>query len=879
MSFSVDLWNGFDAIKTQIFSVQKKLRNIHKAITTYLTIETTYNKSLENLYKEFKDIGNYDYMIDNSYTHIIDIFEYENQNRKSFSCFVNTLVIEPLNEYLRQPNIALNKCFSDNIYNEESFKRSLNMLKEKQTNFWKECKELAVVLALNELEEINNINDSKNTKIRASRIKEKLNKLNLSKQEYIDCIAESNKEREKYNQKTEKILNNLEEIYTTMSEKLKNALTNFALQRKEFLQKIFNKEKNEYENLHEKIDIKQDLFCFISNNATKEFPMVKFEFCPLKYPVLNQNVKSKCSKIPETSFPKIYKAIKTYFEENKIFKQEMTIKILRRNTDFFGLFTKKPTKDFLNVNNNIQNDDDKEFIEQYITELFTNKTSKEKEKDNSNNIIKKDEIKKENKNIKEENNQQKTKEDNNNNISKDNNEIKTKSENNNSNQENKEDTTDKNSKEENKNTTPETKDKSVPSSSNKNEIKDITIKPNNNTQKDSIQNQENQEVEQEKNIQIYFFSDNPDYLTNAEILIKKLSYLRSKGYFNIQSKAYDVILSLFFIIINQESKNYYLMKNILILSQTFYKIEDNKKVYLQEGMRENKVFKDPEIWHRVINYSMNFSCSSMDLSQTKEDKIAKINKEAKVIVVAYLCDIKQYTNDENVFNQVKNYYVKVYKMDEESVNKEVEKYMNSCKNNEIKVKEKHIKIEEKLKNDDDIDNDNKDNNINLDIDDNYNKLRSFSTRSNIKSINKISKYDKEIHNQNIESESVTQSIKEESENKENENEIVNEKEKQKENEIIPKEKTNNIEIISNNQNIENSDNKKQIINNNINIIKIEAKEVIIVDNSKNSNIDIEQIKTLKKDNENIIKDDNINKDDKTENNKEIENKEMKQKEQ
>ena len=386
-------------------------------------------------------------------------------------------------------------------------------------------------------------------------------------------------------------------------------------------------------------------------------------------------------------------------------------------------------------------------------------------------------------------------------------------------------------------------------------------------------------MEQEKNIQIYFFSDNPDYLTNAEILIKKLSYLRSKGYFNIQSKAYDVILSLFFIIINQESKNYYLMKNILILSQTFYKIEDNKKVYLQEGMRENKVFKDPEIWHRVINYSMNCSCSSMDLSQTKEDKIAKINKEAKVIVVAYLCDIKQYTNDENVFNQVKNYYVKVYKMDEESVNKEVEKYMNSCKNNEIKVKEKHIKIEEKLKNDDDIDNDNKDNNINLDIDDNYNKQRSNSTRYNIKSINKISKYDKEIHNQNIESESVTQSIKEESENKENENEIVNEKEKQKENEIIPKEKTNNIEIISNNQNIENSDNKKQIINNNINIIKIEAKEVIIVDNSKNNNIDIEQIKALKKDNENIIKDDNINKDGKTENNKEIENKEMKQKEQ
>ena len=195
MSFSVDLWNGFDIIKTQIFSVQKKIKVISKVISSYLAIDATYNKSLENLYKEFKEINNSEYMMDKSYIKILDIFEYENQNRKIMCRFINTLIMEPLNEYLRQPNILLNKYFSDNMYNEESFKRSLNLLKEKQTNYWKDCKELSVLLAQNEMDEINNTNTGKISKTRLSRINEKLIKLSASKQEYIDTITESNKER------------------------------------------------------------------------------------------------------------------------------------------------------------------------------------------------------------------------------------------------------------------------------------------------------------------------------------------------------------------------------------------------------------------------------------------------------------------------------------------------------------------------------------------------------------------------------------------------------------------------------------------------------------------------------------------------------------
>ena len=239
----------------------------------------------------------------------------------------------------------------------------------------------------------------------------------------------------------------------------------------------------------------------------------------------------------------------------------------------------------------------------------------------------------------------------------------------------------------------------------------------------------------------------------------------------------------------------------------------------------------------------------MDLSQTKEEMIEKINKQADVIIVAYLCDIKQYTNDENVFNDVKNFYVKVYNLNEDSINNEVEKYMNSLKRNETFAKEKHIKIEEKSKNEDDIENESNENNINNDENNNFLKQRRFSTPINI------------LHNNNCSIDNKLIQIK----NKNKINNIINE-DIEKENVNEPKEdynQTGKNEITKINNNIiDKSENRNQIINNNINIIKIEAKEVIIVENKTNKNINIEEIKALKKDEKKDIKGDNIKLDDK-----------------
>ena len=858
MSFSVDLWNGFEVIKTQIFSVQKKIKTISKAISTYLTIDGAYNKNLENLYKEFKEINNSEYMLDKSYIKILDIFEYENQNRKILSSFITQLIIEPLNEYLRQPNLLLNKCLNDNAGNEESFKKSLNILKEKQSNYFKDCKELSVLLAQNEMDEINNTNFSKVSKSRISRINDKFFKLNQSKQEYLNSINESNKERENYNQKTEEMLNTLETIYKTMLEKLKDTLTNFATQRNEFLQKIYTKEKNEFETIHTKVDTKKEFFQFVCNNATKEFPMRKFEFCPMKYSALNQNIKNKCNKFPENAFPKIYKAVKNYFEENKVFKEETQFRINRRNTDFLGIFSKKALSENISGISKRDKKQNKEFIEKYITDLLMNKATENKENNinKNNNIYKKEDNTKQMKDNIDSNNKQKQnddikdklKENNKNIINEKESESKKSEENNTKDNNNIEENKDKHEKNEEKKGNENFSDINLEKKESK-EIKEVNHSKKDD-EKNSISSEDSENEEKASdNIQDYFCPGHPNYLSNAETLIKKLSFLRSKGAFTINENAYNQILSLFFNILNQEPKNSYFLKNILILSQTFYKISDNKKIYLQQGLKGMRTFMNPEVWHRVINYSMNLSCSSMDLSQTKEEMIEKINKQADVIIVAYLCDIKQYTNDENVFNDVKNFYVKVYNLNEDSINNEVEKYMNSLKRNETFAKENHIKIEEKSKNEDDIENESNENNINNDENNNFLKQRRFSTPINI------------LHNNNCSIDNKLIQIK----NKNKINNIINE-DIEKENVNEPKEdynQTGKNEITKINNNIiDKSENRNQIINNNINIIKIEAKEVIIVENKTNKNINIEEIKALKKDEKKDIKGDNIKLDDK-----------------
>ena len=182
---------------------------------------------------------------------------------------------------------------------------------------------------------------------------------------------------------------------------------------------------------------------------------------------------------------------------------------------------------------------------------------------------------------------------------------------------------------------------------------------------------------------------NEDHLVYLESLIKTLNKNRAKGNFLIIKKSYNVFIDLFNFILNNHSNQDFILKNIIILSQTFYIIESGKdkintsknktKIFIQNGIKNNPIFNNPETWHRVINFTLSTNIRNKDISQTvdKNEINNKLNLLSHNILISFLCDIKYFTDDKKVFDEIKDFYVKVYNMDKDSINKEVNFVINA----------------------------------------------------------------------------------------------------------------------------------------------------------------------------------------------------------
>ena len=101
----------------------------------------------------------------------------------------------------------------------------------------------------------------------------------------------------------------------------------------------------------------------------------------------------------------------------------------------------------------------------------------------------------------------------------------------------------------------------------------INIKDDNNLDKD-----ENKiDINQIKSLLTNLQQDKNIYL---ETIIKSLNYYRSKGYFLLSKLSYDYLIDIFKFLLEKYSTTDFLLKNILILAQTFYIFKEgdiNKK--------------------------------------------------------------------------------------------------------------------------------------------------------------------------------------------------------------------------------------------------------------------------------------------------------------
>ena len=162
-----------------------------------------------------------------------------------------------------------------------------------------------------------------------------------------------------------------------------------------------------------------------------------------------------------------------------------------------------------------------------------------------------------------------------------------------------------------------------------------------------------------------------------EHIIRGINNYRSHGNYILKDITYEYFLNLFIFILEHYNNNDYIIKNLLTFAQTFYKIKTdtkNPKYYILYSISNNAIFNKTEIWHKIINYSLTNYAVNKDLANKmeKEEREKKLEEHIFNILVENLSVMKLFSVNEKTYNEVMDYYVQIYKIDYQKLNKEID---------------------------------------------------------------------------------------------------------------------------------------------------------------------------------------------------------------
>ena len=635
MSFNVDLWNGFEVIKSSFDSNLNKLNQLINILDSYSFFIKEYYTNLFNLYSSTNKIINKDNStFDNLLYLLLISFKTESEYYENHYNLINKSLQET-KERIEKIKLNIQQYFQSYEINKENFNNALNNLISKQENFYESCKELCLNIAQEETNKIfienqNNINNKKrssteNLKIKIEKKETPLDCVFLAKSNYIKFIFESNKLRENYNNNTENILFKLESQYKDILYYFECLMKIYINDKIMIHNKILTLNNNNNEKTFKNINYETIFNDFIENNVTKEFPMIKLEFIPFKLTknIFENNQKlNNYNELKKEEQNKIFNLIKNYISENNINLYE---------SDFSKIFLKSKEQQNLLKSNEVNLDETKTMIEidEDDFEIIKSKKKKEIEKKKKNfNFI-------------------------------------------------------------------------------KNFINTLVIEETESNKKEEEKENENvididESIKYNKILVKFMDLISPKNKEKFEYLnafIQFLTIVRVKGFFKLNPYVYQIFINIFTYILMNYKNSYDYVRNIILLSQTFYKGDDENpddvKIYLLNGLKNHSVFKEPQTWHRAINYSLSLSIKNSSLYkleiQNKEDYYKNLDKIVLNIFISYLYDMRISTTDLKVYEKVKHFYSKIYKLDEKMVDEQVNKLL------EINSKkEKNDKLENKI---------------------------------------------------------------------------------------------------------------------------------------------------------------------------------------
>ena len=621
MSFSSDLWNGFDILKKNFLHTYNKLKHFYEIMFAFASLEKNHSKNLEILYEQNKDLFNSDEILLLSSKTFISSLKIESEYHKYYYNNIFDNILSPIKDIIDNKKNFIIKNFNDNMNNSEKFKKIIQNIISKQENYYNSCKELSLCLSDIEIYAQNNETKKKQgvSKVLLNKKDKALEKVNRTQSEYLNIATESNIILKDYNLKTETLLNSLEKEFIEINTCVKDCLIKYSKNKNQLYKDILEMTNHGLSTCYDKIDVEKEMQNFVMRNATKEFKYHKFEYNPFKLNNINKNLlfseTSEASKLQGIDCDRVIQKVRKFFIDNKITGSD---------------------SDYIERMINALKEDKLLFSIKYdsIIEMNANEENK--------NLIN-DLIKNENINI--------------------NNTDKNKNKNNDSNSKIVE------------------KQKEII-----NNIKYIEKFVN------KLTNGE-QDLENDINKIKTILQNNKEKYIYSENFLKGLDSYRSHGNYILNEKSYEYFLNLFSFILDNFKNNDFIIKNIIILSQTFYKIRPgskNPKYYILYSISNHSIFNKSETWHKIINYSLTNYSVNKDLSikMEKEQREKKLNEHIFNILVENLSIMKVFRVNEKIFNEVKNYYIQVYGIDKELVKKEIN---NFYKDNNFSINEENEK--------------------------------------------------------------------------------------------------------------------------------------------------------------------------------------------
>ena len=176
---------------------------------------------------------------------------------------------------------------------------------------------------------------------------------------------------------------------------------------------------------------------------------------------------------------------------------------------------------------------------------------------------------------------------------------------------------------------------------------------------------------------------------NIHCFIKCLNKLRSGGKFLLTNISYNSLVDIFLAILNEKAyqSDYNVLKNVIILSQTFYKVGDNAaspNVLIQIGIQTHEIWHNASTWIEIIKYSIGeqdkktrdkvmFSKGS----DPNDERLKRLETFASTTLVSYLCNMKLFGVCKEVLQETEDFLCSVYHLNRDEITESVKSVSES----------------------------------------------------------------------------------------------------------------------------------------------------------------------------------------------------------